>query len=187
MQLINTAVFGLGLALAGMANGQCTASPGGTCVTSGGGWLSIISPFTNATFTSGGSILTGGLWTQGLTWNVCGSDATFNAAEDASDIGNIVSIPDGALGQAVANAGQLTSTVPTGIPNSKTYAIKSSYFDTNSKWVYCFGNLFAVTGEATASATGSAPAATTSASAADHNSNLAAAAAAGALALAALL
>ncbi|KAJ3119693.1 hypothetical protein HK100_000192 [Physocladia obscura] len=162
MQIFKTIIT---LGIATVANADCSASAGSTCTTSGGGWLVIISPFANASYTSGGAI--------DLTWDVCGNDTTFNAASvsfeiaSAADTNNIVSITDGSLGSATVKVGELSTTVPTAISDSTTYTIKSSYHDsTSSKWIYCFGNIFAVTGASASSSSSSSSSSTVVASSA---------------------
>ncbi|KAJ3006743.1 UNVERIFIED_CONTAM: hypothetical protein HDU68_003914 [Siphonaria sp. JEL0065] len=132
------------LALATLATADCSASAGGTCVTSGGSWLQIISPFAGSTATVGQDIT--------VTWGVCGTDpsflygnVTFEIA-DASNSNNVQSISGGQFISTPVSAGTATAKVPA-LPNSAKYTIKSSYHDNAAnKWISCFGNTFAITG-----------------------------------------
>ncbi|KAJ3280956.1 hypothetical protein HDU79_011212 [Rhizoclosmatium sp. JEL0117] len=140
----------------------CVAGEGGaTCVTSGGAWLYMISPYSNSTLTAGGQI--------NIVWDKCGSDPAFDAANitfeiaDASNPNNVQSVNGGQLSQPAAVSGlAATYTIPANFPAGNKYTIKSSYRDAKlGGWRNCFGNTFAI---ASSTPVNTAPATTTKSS-----------------------
>ncbi|KAJ3347401.1 hypothetical protein HDU83_002106 [Entophlyctis luteolus] len=157
---------------------DCSSTPGSTCVTSGGSWLVISSPYANSSYRSGGSL--------NVIWDVCGSDATFKASTitldvaDATDASNVQVVSGGTLSSsAKVSDGQLATALPTAVPSGSKYTVRSSYHDaTSGKWIYCFGNTFAVTGVSStaAASTAASKAATALNSKGMHNAVVGAAA-----------
>ncbi|KAJ3119988.1 hypothetical protein HK100_000074 [Physocladia obscura] len=147
-------------ALASVASACSSSSEAGsTCLTSGGAWLYIVSPFVNQSYTAGGQI--------NLEWDVCGSDAAFSNATvsfslvDATNSNDAADIANGDLVFSTPvkwSAGQATGTIPSGISGSKI-SVKSNYRDAAvSKWDYCFGNTFVVVSDSTSPTTNSSTA-----------------------------
>ncbi|KAJ3202060.1 hypothetical protein HDU82_007647 [Entophlyctis luteolus] len=147
--------------LAAFVRADCSVPPGSTCETSGGSWLVITSPYANSSYQSGGSL--------SVIWDVCGNDATFKASTitldvaDATDSTNVQVVSGGTLSSAAeVSSGQLATTMPTAVPSGNKFTVRSSYHDaTANKWIYCFGNTFAVTGGSSAAAATAANTAST--------------------------
>ncbi|KAI9343225.1 hypothetical protein BDR26DRAFT_1006464 [Obelidium mucronatum] len=137
------------LVLAAASVFACAPGEGGpTCITSGGSWLYMISPYAGATLAAGQPFE--------ISWDVCGQDPTFLKSTisfeiaDASIPTNVQSISAGQLTFAqppVVSSLKTTATVPSGLTAGTKYTIKSSYSDAlSNKWVFCFGNTFTVSG-----------------------------------------
>ncbi|KAJ3007500.1 UNVERIFIED_CONTAM: hypothetical protein HDU68_003476 [Siphonaria sp. JEL0065] len=139
------------VALSALSVSACApGEAGATCMTSGGSWLYMISPFANAAIVAGQPF--------DITWDVCGPDATFLKSDisfeiaDATNPNNVLSIAAGQLTfktqPNVANLKATTNTPTTLVAGTK-YTIKSSYHDVAvNQWKSCFGNTFTVTGPA---------------------------------------
>ncbi|KAJ3006744.1 UNVERIFIED_CONTAM: hypothetical protein HDU68_003915 [Siphonaria sp. JEL0065] len=141
------------IALSALSVSACVAGEGGaTCLTSGGSWLYMISPFDKAAIVAGQPF--------DITWDVCGPDATFLKSDisfeiaDATNPNNVQSITAGQLTfktqPNVANL-KATANAPTTLVAGTKYTIKSSYHDVAAnQWKSCFGNTFFITGGAPA-------------------------------------
>ncbi|KAI9343224.1 hypothetical protein BDR26DRAFT_858747 [Obelidium mucronatum] len=111
--------------------GDCTpGEAGASCMTSGGSWLTIISPFANSNAVVGQDLT--------VTWGVCGNDpsflygnVTFEIA-DATNPNNVQTISGGQIiSSTPVSVGTVTVKVPLTLAATATgkYTIKSSYRD----------------------------------------------------------
>ncbi|KAI9343211.1 hypothetical protein BDR26DRAFT_917714 [Obelidium mucronatum] len=157
----------------GAAATTTAAAPVGTdgCTTSGGGRLSIISPFQGSSNQAGSTVK--------ITWSNNGIDSTFLASPvtfsivDATNPNNAQ--PIAALSFAtnpLVSALTASATIPATIVTGSKYALRSEYKDGNT-WRYCFSTVFSISGAAPATTA----AATTSKSGAAEVGYVAAAAA----------
>ncbi|KAI9343226.1 hypothetical protein BDR26DRAFT_917727 [Obelidium mucronatum] len=166
--------------VSGAAATTTAAAPVGTdgCTTSGGGRLSIVSPFQGSSNQAGSSVT--------ITWQSNGADPAFQNATigfsivDATNPNNAQ--PIAALSftkNPAVSALTASATIPATITTSSKYALRSEYKDGNA-WRYCFSTIFSITGTAPAT---TAVATTSKSGAADVGFVAAAAAVAAALVL----
>ncbi|KAJ3119692.1 hypothetical protein HK100_000191 [Physocladia obscura] len=175
------------VAFASLASACTTESEAGsTCVTSGGAWLYILSPYANTTYDAGSTI--------NLQWDFCGTDAAFSNATvifslvDASNPNDAVDISNGGISFATPStwgSGQATGTIPAGVSGSKI-SVKSTYHD-STKFDFCFGNVFTIVSSSGSSPSSSSSSSSTSTTAAKSSAQSMAAAGAAVAVVAALM
>ncbi|KAJ3119690.1 hypothetical protein HK100_000189 [Physocladia obscura] len=138
---------------AAVSTTSASSSLSGTnvCTTTAGGSIQIITPL-NGTIESSSSNMT-------ITWNLLGSDTTFNAASisfgDATNPNSATPISNSYIVKNVkVTAGTASGPIPSSLSANIPYGVRSEYLD-GTTWRYCFSPSFYVTSSSSSSSSGS--------------------------------